>query len=55
MATPKKGAGKYIAIIMFAIEHVLFLGIYLVRQYLNNQRHWPQIYQARLAYKKTIK
>jgi hypothetical protein len=31
MATPKAGAGRYIAIIVFVIEHLLFLGMWLTR------------------------
>lgn len=47
MATPKVGAGRYIAIIVFLIEHVLFLTMYAVRTYIKNQTNWTDTYLAR--------
>lgn len=54
-ATPLKGKARYVVAIVFAIEHILFFVIWLIRKYMNSREEWNKILKERKEYKKKIK
>ena len=53
-ADPKKGMGRYVVLIVFALEHIFFIGIWLVRRWVLNQEDWTNIYRKRKEYKSKL-
>lgn len=54
MATPAKGKGSQMVLIIFVIEHVLLLLLYGLKVYVRSKRTWSDIYMDRLTYKQKI-
>jgi hypothetical protein len=47
MATPLPGKGKYMILIVFIIEHLLFLSMWTLRIYISNLKDWVHVYHGR--------
>ena len=54
-ATPKRGMGQYVVLIVFILEHVFFICIWILRRIVLNQEDWTNIYKKRKEYKMKLK
>jgi anoctamin-10 len=55
MATMKVGYGRYVIMIIFIIEHILFIFIWIVKKLISKKKDWVDIYMNRKEYKFRIK
>ena len=55
MATMKVGYGRYVILIIFIIEHVLFILVWMVKKIIAKRKDWVDIYMNRKDYKFRIK
>ncbi|KAL4432748.1 hypothetical protein ABPG74_011569 [Tetrahymena malaccensis] len=52
---PLEGQGRYLVFVVFVIEHLLFISIYLLRKFILTRSDWTMIYQQRKEYYKKIR